>query len=114
MSTTTERTTMSHEVVVTAVFHPVAGKREALENVLKSVIPDVHDEPGCLLYALHEAAEDTLVLIEKWESRELLAAHQRADAVARLNAEAAGLLRSAPEVVTMSALQCGHRTKGAL
>jgi quinol monooxygenase YgiN len=105
---------MSHEVVVTAVFHPVPGKRDELETVLKSVIPEVHEEAGCLLYALHEAGEDALVLIEKWESRELLAAHQRADAVARLNAEAAALLESAPEVVTMSALPCGHQTKGAL
>ncbi|MEV4729520.1 putative quinol monooxygenase [Saccharopolyspora sp. NPDC049426] len=105
---------MSQEVVVTAVFHLVPGKREALEAVLKSVIPDVHEEPGCLLYALHEADENTLVFIEKWESRELLDAHQRADAVARLNAEAAGLLQSPPEVVTMSALPCGHQTKGQL
>ncbi len=105
---------MSQEVVVTAVFHSVPGERAALEAVLKSVIQDVHEEPGCLLYALHEADEDTLVLIEKWESRELLAAHQRADAVARLNAEAAGLLQSPPEVMTMSALPCGHQTKGQL
>ncbi|MEB3372381.1 putative quinol monooxygenase [Saccharopolyspora mangrovi] len=105
---------MSQEVVVTAVFHPVPGQRAALGAVLESVIPDVHEEAGCLLYALHEAGGDTLVLIEKWESRELLAAHQRADAVARLNAEAAELLQSPPEVVTMSALPCGHQTKGQL
>ncbi|WP_406689959.1 putative quinol monooxygenase [Saccharopolyspora sp. ID03-671] len=105
---------MSREVVVTAVFHPVPGKRDELETVLKSVIPDVHEEQGCLLYALHEAPGETLVLIERWESRELLAAHQRADAVARLNAEVVGLLQSAPEVVTMSALPCGDEAKGRL
>jgi len=44
-------------------------------DALRPAIVAVHEEPGCELYAIHEAADGSLVMIEKGESVELLDAH---------------------------------------
>lgn len=101
-------------VVVTAVFHPLPGCREKAKTAIHMALPDVHAERGCLLYALHDADDASLVLIEKWESRELLDAHASGEPVARLNSALEGLLRDSPTVVTMTPLPYGEASKGEL
>ncbi len=66
---------MLESCVVIATFHPHPGKRDAVRAALEAVIPDVHEEPGCELYALHEETEGRLILIEKWTTRELWQEH---------------------------------------
>jgi quinol monooxygenase YgiN len=105
---------MSHAVVVTAVFTPVAGRREDLRAAIEGALPDVHAEDGCLLYALHDAADGTLVLIEKWESQELLDAHSTGEPVKRLRAAIDGLVDGPAAVVTMVPLPAGDPVKGRL
>jgi quinol monooxygenase YgiN len=103
---------MSRTVVVTAVFHPSPGLREKARSAIQHVLADVHAEAGCVLYALHDAADGTLVLIEKWESIDLLNAHRSGESVARLNRALDGLLDKPPAVVTMTPVPGGDLAKG--
>jgi quinol monooxygenase YgiN len=101
-------------VVVTAVFVPRSGRRDEVRAAIEGALPDVHAEEGCELYALHDAADGTLVLLEKWESAELLDAHGAAEPVARLGAALEGLLEKPPVVVRMAPLPAGDPAKGRL
>ena len=94
-------------VVVTAVFRPVAGRRDELVEALRSTIPGVHDEQGCLLYAIHEADDGTITMIEKWESAADLEAHASGEAVKPLQAATAELLAEPVRVVTMEPIPVG-------
>ena len=68
-------------VVVTAVFHPVPGRTAELIDALRATIPAVHQEEGCRLYAIHDAEDGTITMIEKWDSAEALATHASGAAV---------------------------------
>jgi quinol monooxygenase YgiN len=41
-------------VVVVAVITPKPGEEDAVRQAVLASLPQVHDEPGCELYALHE------------------------------------------------------------
>ncbi len=94
-------------VVVTAVFHPAPGRKEDLVEALRSTIPGVHAEAGCLLYAIHDADDGTVTMIEKWESVADLDAHGSGTAVAALGAATKDLLAGPATVVRMTPLPVG-------
>jgi len=100
--------------VVTAVFWPLDGRDKELRDALSAAIPAVHAEEGCLLYALHEAADGSFVLIEKWASQQALDAHAAGEPVKRLDASVEGLLRELPTVVTMVPAAGDGEGKGVL
>ena len=101
-------------LVVTAIFQPVPGKRDLVLAAMEEVIPRVHAEAGCELYAIHEQHDGTIVMIEKWESPELLDAHGAGAPVAAFQARLDGLLSSPVVVTRMTAIPIGDATKGAL
>ena len=101
-------------VVVTAVFHPVEGRRAELVDALRRSIPAVHDEPGCRLYAIHDAEDGTITMIEKWDSREQLAAHAAGPAVKALDQAVADLIARPTTVTTMTPLPAGTAEQGQL
>jgi quinol monooxygenase YgiN len=101
-------------VVVTAVFHPVAGRTAELIDALRATIPGVHDEQGCRLYAIHDADDGTVTMIEKWDSREDLAAHAAGSAVKALQAAVDGLVAQPTTVTTMTPLPVGSAQQGEL
>lgn len=101
-------------VVVTAVFHPLDEHRDQLVAALRQTIPAVHDEEGCMLYAIHDAADGTITMIEKWQSHETLKAHAKGVAVAALDAAVARHLARPTTVTTMEPLGAGSRAKGEL
>lgn len=105
---------MPDTVVVTAVFAPQQGRQEEARSAILGALADVHAEAGCELYALHDAADGTLVLIEKWESVDLLDAHGRGEPVARLSGAVSGLLEKPPVVMRMTPLPGGDPAKGLL
>ncbi len=105
---------MTSPVVVTAVFVPSPGKYEEVVQALEPAIAAVHEEPGCLLYAIHRDPDDTIVMIEKWESEELLDAHGSGPAVAALNASLEGKLAKPVEVTRLVPLPAGTPEQGAL
>ena len=101
-------------VVVTAVFHPLDGHRDDLIEALRAIIPAVHEEEGCLLYAIHNAADGTVTMIEKWTTPELLAAHAAGPAVAALDAAVTPHIAEPTTVTTMTPLAAGTETQGLL
>lgn len=105
---------MPEAVVVTAVFRPLPGRREEARAAMEGALAGVHAEEGCLLYALHDAADGTLVLLEKWESQERLDAHSVGEPVQRLRAAIDGLVEGPAAVVTMAPLPAGDPVKGRI
>jgi quinol monooxygenase YgiN len=101
-------------VNVLAVFHPAPGHREAVLAALETAIPLVHDEPGCELYAITEADDGRLVMIEKWSSAEQLDAHTDGEPVAELVAALDGHLAQPVEVTRLTPLPIGDAVKGEL
>ena len=101
-------------VVVTAVFHPAAGRTAELVDALRACIPAVHEEPGCHLYAIHDAEDGSVTMIEKWDTRESLAAHAAGPAVQALDAAVAGLIARPTTVTTMTPLAAGTAEQGQL
>ncbi len=104
----------SDPVVVTAIFHPADGARDAVLAALEPAIAAVHQEPGCLLYAIHDAPDGSIVMIEKWETVALLDAHGKSEAVAALNVALKGLVAAPTEVARLVPLPMGEASKGAL
>ncbi|MCU1639244.1 MAG: antibiotic biosynthesis monooxygenase [Microbacteriaceae bacterium] len=105
---------MTEPIVVIAVFFPDSGQFAAVQDVLRPAIAAVHEEPGCILYAIHHASDDTIVMIEKWESVELLDAHGAGEAVAALNASLEGKLARPVQVTRLTPLPAGTRIQGTL
>ena len=101
-------------IIVTAVFTPVDGAFSKVVDALSPAIAEVHQEPGCLLYAIHEAPNGQIVMIEKWESAALLDSHGEGDAVKRLNASLVGLLENPVEVTRLRAIPAGTESQGAI
>jgi len=101
-------------VVVTAVFHPVPGRTSDLVNALRASIPAIHNEKGCLLYAIHDAEDGTITMIEKWDSRETLAAHAAGPEVKALDAAVAQFIAQPTTVTTMTPLPAGTPRQGEL
>jgi quinol monooxygenase YgiN len=105
---------MSMPVVVTAYFHPVPGQHDQVVEALQRAIPAVHEEPGCELYAIHDAPDGTIVMIEKWTSVGELDDHGVGEPVRALNASLEGLLASPTEVTRLVPLPAGTDKQGQL
>jgi len=100
-------------VIVTAYFEPADGEKEALLEVLGEFIPRVHEEQGCELYAIHDAPDGSIVMIEKWTTLADLEAHGAGAVIAELNVALQGKLAGPPRVVKLEPLPVGG-TRGAL
>lgn len=82
------------EVTVVATIYPKPGHTDALIRKMQDNVRNVHEEDGCLHYTYHRGIDnpDALVVIERWESEEHLAAHA-----------------AAPHMKAFSELAAGHR-----
>ncbi|WP_230672272.1 putative quinol monooxygenase [Rathayibacter sp. Leaf248] len=105
---------MTAPVVVHVVFTPAEGARERMIDALRAGIAEVHGEPGCELYSIHDAPDGTVVMIEKWTSAAELDAHGAGEPVARLNASLEGLLQEPPRIVRLAPIPAGTPEQGAL
>lgn len=94
-------------VVVTAVFTPLPGRLDDLRTALIAALPAVHEEDGCLLYAIHDAADGTITMIEKWSSADALDAHSVGAPVGALRDLIDGLVTGPAVVTTMTAIPVG-------
>ncbi|MFV0426394.1 MAG: putative quinol monooxygenase [Beutenbergiaceae bacterium] len=99
-------------VVVTAIFRPKEGAKDALKGALAEGIPAVHAEPGCELYAIHDADDGTIVMLEKWTSAADLQAHSQGAAVSRLNELVEPHMAEPVIVTTMVAIPAGTPQQG--
>lgn len=112
MTDTTDAT--DQPLVVTAYFYPAEGARERVLAAMERVIPRVHEEEGCNLYAIQEAEDGTIIMIEHWESAALLDAHGAGQPVADFNAELEGLLARPIEVTRYTPIPLGDARKGVV
>ena len=100
-------------VVIVATIIPAAEHRDAVVAAVRAAAEQVHDEPGCELYALHEGP-DRLVMVEKWASPEALAAHRNGAALAALGGALRGKVTAAPDVQVLRPVPAGDAAKGLL
>ena len=94
-------------VVVVATITPKPGEEDAVREAILAAVPQVHAEPGCELYAAHEA-DGTFVMVEKWETPEALATHGAAAALRELGAALKGRVAGAPEVRRLTPIPAGN------
>jgi quinol monooxygenase YgiN len=100
-------------VVVVATITPRPDAADEVREALLAAIPKVHEEPGCELYALHEA-DGAFVRVERWESPEAMATHGKAEPLTTLGAALAGKLAAAPEIRRLTPVPAGDAGKGAV
>lgn len=86
-------------ITVIATFHPQAGRRDELLDVLCAHVPEVVAETGCLSYVPHTVGKDGLLLIESWADGAALKAHGEGAALAAINAAVEPLVHAPMEVV---------------
>jgi quinol monooxygenase YgiN len=101
-------------VIVVAIIVP---KPEYLEEValgFERVVARVHaEDEGCELYALNEL-DGKLVVVEKWQSAELLAAHGQSPVMREWGPQLEGKLAQPTEVMRGTARPAGTVAQGQL
>ncbi|BBZ14380.1 putative quinol monooxygenase [Mycobacterium branderi] len=100
-------------VVVVATFTVKPESVDTVRDILTRGVKDVHDEPGCQLYSLHES-DNTFVFVEQWADADALKAHSTAPAIATMFSEAGEHLAGAPDIKTLSPVVAGDPAKGQL
>jgi len=102
-------------VTVVAVLVAKPGMGPRVIDSFREVSPLVHDEPGCELYAANlEQGGDTVVMVERWTTRENLDAHANGAALARLNELNAALLTKPYDVWFLDEVLLGDPRKGRI
>ncbi|MEV5650998.1 putative quinol monooxygenase [Nocardia sp. NPDC052254] len=99
--------------VIVATITPKPDKFDEVAEVLTRLIPQVHDEDGCELYALHRG-KDRFVFVEKWRDMAALGAHSGAPSIKALNEGLEDLVAAALDVQVLESLPAGDPVKGAL
>lgn len=100
-------------VVVVATLTVKPESVDAVRDILKTAAAEVHEEPGCQLYAVHESGE-TFVFVEQWADAEALKAHSTAPAVTKMFTAAGEHLDGAPDIKMLQPVPAGDPAKGQL
>ncbi|GFG76381.1 putative quinol monooxygenase [Mycobacterium botniense] len=100
-------------VVVIATFTVKPESVDTVREILTRAVEDVHNEPGCQLYALHETGE-TFVVVEQWADAEALHAHSTAPTVTAMFKAAGEHLAGAPDITMLTPVPAGDPDKGQL
>jgi quinol monooxygenase YgiN len=100
-------------VVVVATMTAKPESVDTVREILTRAVNDVHDEPGCQLYSLHESG-DTFVFVEQWADADALKAHSTAPAVTTMFSDASEHLAGAPDVKLLQPVVAGDPDKGQL
>lgn len=100
-------------VVVVATMTAKPGSVDTVRDACKRAIEAVHQEPGCELYALHEA-NGTFVFVEQWADADALKTHSTAPGVTTLFTEVGEHLDGAPDIKMLQPVVAGDPAKGQL
>lgn len=100
-------------VVVVATLTVKPESVDTVRDILKTAAGEVHSEPGCQLYAVHESGE-TFVFVEQWADEEALKVHSTAPAVGKMFAAAGEHLAGAPDIKMLQPVPAGDADKGQL
>ena len=95
-----------------AIFRPRPESYKQVLDFLLAVTPEVHLEPGCLMYALHETKDGRLVFVEKWETRSDWVIHSEANSVKTITTFVEGKLLEPVDVIELVPAPAGESTKG--
>lgn len=87
-------------MIVVATLQAQVGKEQSLEQALARTVEPARAEPGCTVYALHRAVQDTakFVLIEGWASQQDYDAHMASEHTAALVSALGDLLAGPPTI----------------
>lgn len=100
-------------VVVVATMTVKPESIDTVRDILTGAAKDVHDEPGCQLYSLHET-DETFVFIEQWADEQALKTHSTAPAIGKMFSAVGEHLAGAPDIKTLQPLPAGDPGKGQL
>ena len=100
-------------VVVVATLTVKPESVDTVRDILTRAVEEVHDEPGCQVYSLHQSGE-TFVFVEQWADAESLKTHSGAPAVAEFFGTVGSLLDGAPDVKVLKTIAGGDPAKGQL
>jgi quinol monooxygenase YgiN len=100
-------------VVVVATLTVKPESVDTVREILTRTVKDVHDEPGCQLYSLHESGE-TFVFVEQWADADALKTHSTAPAVTSIFKAAGEHLAGTPDIKTLTPIPAGDPAKGQL
>jgi quinol monooxygenase YgiN len=100
-------------VVVVATMKAKPESVDTVRDACTKAVEAVHQEPGCDVYALHEA-DGTFVFVEQWADADALKTHSTAPAVAALFGTVDELLDGAPDIKMLQPVVAGDPSKGAL
>jgi quinol monooxygenase YgiN len=100
-------------VVVVATLTVKPESVDAVRDILTTAVEEVHGEPGCQLYSLHQSGE-TFVFVEQWADDEALKAHSTAPAVAKMFTAAGEHLAGAPDIKMLQPVPAGEPEKGQI
>jgi quinol monooxygenase YgiN len=92
--------------VLVATIIPNPGQLDAVVEAIRDLVPAVHDEDGCELYALHKG-KDRVVFVEKWRDMAALGAHGQSDNIKALGERLAGLTSERVDVQVLEAIPIG-------
>ena len=102
--------------IVVARVYPKPGRLQEVIDVYAGIVPLVHQEPGCELFALHTDGE-TVFLVEKWATPADLQAHAAGPAYAQIEEIRTGvsdLVDHAADVWVLDNLPFGEAAKGTI
>jgi quinol monooxygenase YgiN len=99
---------VSTNTTVVVVLTPHPQHFSAVLELLLEVTPAIQADPGCLLYAIHETPEGTIVLIERWASPEAWKNHFSLPEIMRLKATLPPWLAAPAERLEMYEFQPLH------
>jgi quinol monooxygenase YgiN len=100
-------------VVVVATLTVKPESVDTVREILTGAVQEVHEEPGCQLYSLHQTGE-TFVFIEQWADPEALKVHSSAPAITKLFSAAGEHLAGAPDIKMLEPIPAGDPDKGQL
>ena len=100
-------------VVVVATMTVKPESVDTVRDILTRSVGEVHDEPGCQLYSLHQTGE-TFVFVEQWADPEALKTHSTAPAVTKMFTAAGEHLVGAPDIKMLQPVPAGDPDKGQL
>jgi quinol monooxygenase YgiN len=100
-------------VVVVATMTVKPESVDTVRDILTNAVGEVHDEPGCQLYSLHQTGE-TFVFVEQWADEEALKVHSTAPAITKLFTAAGEHLAGAPDIKMLQPIPAGDPGKGQL
>ena len=100
-------------VVVVATLTVKPESVDTVRGILTTAAEEVHTEPGCQLYSVHESGE-TFVFVEQWADEEALKTHGTAPAVGALFGTIGPLLDGAPDIKMLTQVVAGDPAKGKL